>query len=101
MTFKQISDVTPLAIRKFRQSTGMSQKDFWGAMDLSVGKGCRYETGVTALPNHIRRLVFLQYGQVENKDQALMLVEQGVDLMQKGLDSLKKPSGNQDSEAAQ
>lgn len=97
MTFKQISDVTPLAIRKFRKSLGLSQKDFWLGLDLTVGKGCRYETGVTPMPPHVRRLVFLQYGEAENKDNALQQIAQGVDLMQTGLKSLK----NSEGEAAQ
>lgn len=44
-----------------RHSQQLSLKDFWGSIGYSTSRGSAYETGRTELPEHARRLVYLEY----------------------------------------
>lgn len=88
MTFQQISDVTPLSVRAFRKSSRLSQREFWAAIDIGNTKGSRYETGIQPLPQHVRRLIFLHYGEGSTAGRAL-------DLMKKELETVIGPQGDE------
>lgn len=91
MTFKQISDVTPLSVRAFRKSLRLSQKEFWAAIDIGNTKGSRYETGIQPLPQHVRRLIFLHYGKDSAAGQTLEMVKKGMDAVIGPQEEAQKP----------
>lgn len=102
---------SPLALRQMRQSQQLSLKQFWGAIGYSVSSGHSYETGKTdELPEHARRLIYLEYvagiptdidserfqqfvetmklNGVQNITQVRKALESGIDAMQNTLAGL-------------
>lgn len=57
----QDKNLTPAALVELRTAKGLSQKAFWGAIGYSTTRGCSYETGRTPIPEHVRRLVYLEH----------------------------------------
>lgn len=57
----QDKNLTPAALIELRTAKGLSQKAFWGAIGYSTTCGCSYETGRTPIPEHVRRIVYLEY----------------------------------------
>lgn len=57
----QDKNLTPSALLELRTAKGLSQKAFWGAIGYSTTRGCSYETGRTPIPEHVRRLVYLEH----------------------------------------
>lgn len=55
------SALTGKSLREMRTDRGMLLKDFWGNIGYSVSRGHAYETGRSKIPEHVRRLVHLQY----------------------------------------
>lgn len=44
-----------------RNGQQLSLKDFWGKVGYTISRGSAYETGRTELPEHARRLIYLEY----------------------------------------
>lgn len=85
MTFKTISDVTPLTIRKFREENSLTQKDFWSAVHVTKFKGCRIESGVTALTDTLRLVILETYGVKDDAvAKARQLVAEAMALLSPG-----------------
>lgn len=62
MPIKTEGDINALTVKELRAGLKLTQSDFWGAVCVSKGRGCVYETGRTApIPAEVRRLVFLHY----------------------------------------
>lgn len=57
----QDKNLSPAALLELRTAKGLSQKAFWGAIGYSTTRGCSYETGRTPIPEHVRRLVYLEH----------------------------------------
>lgn len=57
----QDKNLSPSALLELRIAKGLSQKAFWGAIGYSTTRGCSYEIGRTPIPEHVRRLVYLQH----------------------------------------
>lgn len=53
--------LTPAAIRQMREGRGMTLKQFWEPVGYTQSRGCAYETDRTDLPEHARRLIYLEY----------------------------------------
>ena len=53
--------LTPAIIRQMREGRGMTIKQFWGRVGYSMSRGHAYETSRTELPEHARRLIYLEY----------------------------------------
>lgn len=53
--------LTPEAVTELRKAKGLSQRAFWHALGYSNTRGCSYEAGRTAIPEHVRRLVYLHH----------------------------------------
>lgn len=53
--------LTPEALTELRKAKGLSQRAFWHALGYSNTRGCSYEAGRTAIPEHVRRLVYLHH----------------------------------------
>lgn len=62
MQLEKFSDINASTVRSFRQSLGLSLKDFWGAVGCSASNGFAYETGRSSIRETVKRLVFMQYG---------------------------------------
>ena len=93
MTFKTISDVTPLTIRRFREKNGLTQKDFWAAVHISKFKGCRIESGVTALTDTLRLVILETWGEKDDAvSKARKLVAEAMALLSPGVEG--KDSGH-------
>lgn len=85
MTFKTISDVTPLSIRRFRDSNGITQKDFWAAVHVTKFKACRIESGVTALTDTLRLVILETWGEKDDSvAKARQLVAEAMALLSPG-----------------
>lgn len=93
MTFKTISNVTPLTIRRFREKNGLTQKDFWAAVHISKFKGCRIESGVTALTDTLRLVILETWGEKDDAvSKARKLVAEAMALLSPGVEG--KDSGH-------
>lgn len=57
----QDKNLTPETLLELRTAKGLSQKAFWGSIGYSTTRGCSYETGRTPIPEHVRRLVYLEH----------------------------------------
>lgn len=55
------ANFSPQALRQMRKEQRMSLKQFWGAVGYTSSRGCAYETDRTELPEHARRLIYLEY----------------------------------------
>jgi len=99
------------SLRQMRIARGMSLKEFWGGVGYTLSRGCSYETSKTKIPEHVRRLVHLEYVQgvptdpdsaaakqfaMELKEKhpirvnnAVKLVEKGIGIMKDTLSELK------------
>lgn len=85
MTFKTISDVTPLSIRRFRDEKGITQKEFWAAVHVTKFKGCRIESGVTALTDTLRLVILETWGEKDDAvAKARLLVAEAMALLSPG-----------------
>ena len=84
MTFKTISDVTPLSIRRFRDEKGITQKEFWAAVHVTKFKGCRIESGVTALTDTLRLVILETWGEGRSFTKAHELVAEAMALLSPG-----------------
>jgi len=63
MAFKEIKDVTPLSVKKFREERGIKQGDFWKKMYIDKYRACRLESGATAMTNDVKALIIATYGE--------------------------------------
>ena len=85
MTFKSISDVTPLSIRRFREEKGITQKEFWAAVHVTKFKGCRIESGVTALTDTLRLVILETWGEKDDAaTKARRLLSEAMALLSPG-----------------
>lgn len=63
MKLTTFDQVQPAFISEYRDKVlKISLDKFWGAVGVAPVRGHRYETGVTKLPDTVKRLVFIQYG---------------------------------------
>lgn len=58
---KHETELTGPKCRQLRESLGLCQREFWGAVEASKGQGSGYELEHRAIPPYLRRLVFLHY----------------------------------------
>lgn len=58
---KAETELTGAKVRELRQSLGLCQRVFWGAVCSSKGQGSGYELERRDMPPYLRRLVFLHY----------------------------------------
>ena len=61
MTNESITELTPEALQAIRTSRGLSVKDFWERRGYSLNRGYAYEAGRGRRPEHVRRLVHIEY----------------------------------------
>lgn len=61
MKIKKESDFSAESVRALRESLGMSQRVFWGAVCVSIARGCAYEIGRNEIPATVKRLLWLHY----------------------------------------
>ena len=60
MKIETENGVTPSAAKWLRNREGMTLSEFWGSVTSTAASGSRYEAG-DAVPQHLRRLIFLTY----------------------------------------
>lgn len=61
MEIKNESDFNAQTVRALRDSLGMSQREFWGAVCISIARGSAYEIERNKIPAPVKRLLYLQY----------------------------------------
>lgn len=85
MIFKSINDITPITLRQYRKEKGISQRDFWEAIHVSKGTGCRIESGQKILTDSLRLLVLETYGEKDDAvTKARKLLAEAVALLSPG-----------------
>lgn len=48
-------------LQDMRQKRGMSVKDFWDRVGYSLNRGYAYEAERSQIPEHVRRLIYIEY----------------------------------------
>ncbi len=61
MEIKKESDFNAQNVRALRESLGMSQSQFWGAVCVSTARGSAYEIERNKIPAPVKRLLWLHY----------------------------------------
>lgn len=61
MEIKNEGDFNAKSVRALRESLGMSQGQFWGAVCVSTARGCAYEVERNKIPAPVKRLLWLHY----------------------------------------
>lgn len=61
MEIKNESDFNAQNVRALRESLGMSQAQFWGAVCVSTARGSAYEIERNKIPRTVKRLLWLHY----------------------------------------
>lgn len=61
MDIKKESDFNAKNTRALRESLGMSQAQFWGAVCVSTARGSAYEIERNKIPAPVKRLLWLHY----------------------------------------
>lgn len=61
MEIKNESDFNAKTVRALRESLGMSQAQFWGAVCVSTARGSAYEIERNKIPAPVKRLLWLHY----------------------------------------
>lgn len=61
MKLDNIEQIKAPFLIEYRQSLDLSLEKFWGAIGINAVRGFRYETGVTKIPETVKRLIFLQH----------------------------------------
>lgn len=61
MEIKNESDFNAENVRQLRESLGMSQAQFWGAVCVSTARGSAYEIQRNKIPAPVKRLLWLHY----------------------------------------
>lgn len=47
--------------RQIRLELGLSQREFWGAVDVKQSVSSKYESGMRRIPDPIKTLLFIRY----------------------------------------
>ena len=61
MTNKEVRNCTPQMLQEIRTARGLSVKEFWGRLGYSPSRGYAYEAGRSQVPEHVRRLIYVEY----------------------------------------
>lgn len=61
MEIKSEHDFNAKSVRALRESLGMNQSNFWGAVCVSTARGSAYEIERNKIPAPVKRLLWLHY----------------------------------------
>lgn len=61
MAIKNENDFNAKSVRALRESLGMNQEKFWGAVCVSTARGSAYEIERNKIPAPVKRLLWLHY----------------------------------------
>lgn len=65
-----IAPLDAKTISRLRESSGLTQSEFWARLGMTQGAGSRYEHG-RHVNNPLRILLALTYGGIEQRRQAI------------------------------
>lgn len=53
--------MTPERLQAIRERSGLTARAFWARLGYSLDRGYAYEAGRGRIPEHVRRLVYIEY----------------------------------------